>query len=325
MSARLSASFLADFAVAEADRFQSVGAGIRILRHSRFPASRDFLSLAVQLEFDPTDVGQDHELEITAIGPDGTDLVPAVRSVARPRLLTPESRIALFTVVSNMTALVFPQAGDYVFSIRVGGETIGTVPLLVVERPLARPQAARELKLTDGYNAFGEGRFEDARRIFREMTEEFPDYAESWNNLGFLQLILREPAEAEKSFQTARASGYGKEDIIEINLACCAYALGKFGDALTAFQAAFKVDSFTESSTLLGLVNDDVSAVPVHGIGNFVALASMNGAWAAVQMGDLQEASRLAALARTIGIADDGSPFADWLAASGRTLDERLT
>ena len=96
-----------------------------------FPAKQEMMVLALSIEWDVEGVGS-KEFKIDLMDPSGSPALTisgGTEIIARvPGDAPPQTRIVL-----PMQEVVFPQAGTYMFELKVGDETVRLAPLHLVE------------------------------------------------------------------------------------------------------------------------------------------------------------------------------------------------
>ena len=157
-------------------------------------------------------------------------MVPPTRPSIRSRSLCAGALILSLVACTSGGQLA---SGDGVFAPGVAGKA--EVDNLVVGHRLmaageyelaldAYTRAAAEEGLTiDTLSALGSanlrlGRLGQAEGLLRRATEEAPDFAPAWNNLGVLLMEKGEFAEAAEIFRRAFATDNGNSDQIRENL-----------------------------------------------------------------------------------------------------------
>ena len=157
-------------------------------------------------------------------------MVPPTRPSIRPRSLCAAALILTLAACAPGGQLA---SGDGVFAPGVAGKA--EVDNLVVGHRLmaageyelaleAYTRAAADQGLTvDTLSALGSanlrlGRLGQAEGLLRRATEEAPDFAPAWNNLGVLLMEKGEFAEAAEIFRRAFATDNGNSDEIRENL-----------------------------------------------------------------------------------------------------------
>ncbi len=131
-------AFLADSALSHADgKIYVIGGGVEMLSGPEFPLRHPNLSLVVKLQFSPAECGRTHPIEVQGLDSDAKPFGPTLRVDATPQRNSQfPTRPVGVQFVLNMQNIQIDKPGDYVFSILVGGEERGTVPLSVSKSAL---------------------------------------------------------------------------------------------------------------------------------------------------------------------------------------------
>jgi Family of unknown function (DUF6941) len=137
---KLSVAILADSAIANPQdgKLYLLGGGISTIGVPGFPAMHPALSLAVGIEYTPSECSRDHHLEVRLIDPDGRDLTPTLKRDGAPqRNPADPTAPVLWLTVFNYMALQFGKPADNAFSIVLDGQEIDSLPLRVIQIPQA--------------------------------------------------------------------------------------------------------------------------------------------------------------------------------------------
>lgn len=133
---KLAVALLADSAIANPQdgKLYVLGGGISTIGVPVFPAMHPALSLAVGLEFTPSECNRQHDLEVRLLDPDGHDLTPTLKRQGTPQRnpidpMTP----AVWMTVFNYMQLQFAKPADNAFSIVLDGQEIDSLPLRVIK------------------------------------------------------------------------------------------------------------------------------------------------------------------------------------------------
>jgi len=138
---RLTVAAVADAAIANPQdgKLYILGGGISVIGVQRFPVQHPALSLALGIEFSPTECGRQHTLEVYLLDPDGKPLVPGLTQQFVPPPNPADATLPTsWQAVINYQQLQFQKAGDNAFSIVIDGQEVASLPLRVFQVP-ARP------------------------------------------------------------------------------------------------------------------------------------------------------------------------------------------
>jgi hypothetical protein len=133
---KLAVALLADSAIANPKdgKLYVLGGGIDTVQFDRFPAQLPAFSLAIKIEFSPSECGRAHTLEIHPVDDDGKAIAPPLshqftqhRNDVDPTL--PSSMQA----VINFQQLPLTKPSQNAFSIVLDGKEIDSLPLRVVQ------------------------------------------------------------------------------------------------------------------------------------------------------------------------------------------------
>lgn len=125
---KIDLAFLSDAATVDAAGKLSVLGIFDRIHAQEFPARHGRLCLVLRMETHAADAG-DRTAEIRLVTPGGEDLVRLDGKIhVGPTLSDLPSRIPQ---VLNLDGVVFPEAGAYLFEIRIDGDLLATVPLLL--------------------------------------------------------------------------------------------------------------------------------------------------------------------------------------------------
>lgn len=135
---RLTVAVVADAAIANPQdgKLYILGGGISVIGVQRFPVQHPALSLAVGVEFSPSECGRQHTLEVYLLNPDGQPLVPGLtQQFVPPRNLADATLPSSWQAVINYQQLQFQKPGDNAFSIVIDGQEVASLPLRVFQVP----------------------------------------------------------------------------------------------------------------------------------------------------------------------------------------------
>jgi hypothetical protein len=111
-------------------KFSLLGGGIETIFAPIFPVIHPRLALVVKLRALSPEVEQDHTFRVDIIGPNDFHVTPEARVEFRTGALPSEpDRPITFTLVMNMSSLVFPEPGMYLGHLYVDSQEVGTFPL----------------------------------------------------------------------------------------------------------------------------------------------------------------------------------------------------
>ncbi len=178
--------------------------------------------------------------------------------------------------------------------------------------------------LTQGFKAYTAGDLAAAEKIFREITERFPDSADGQNNLGFVLLSKGDAEAGKRAFLRARELGYSRLEVSDANIAAADYVLGDFSAAGALFQGCLKQYSAPGGSTLLGLGPRGLFPVSVSSASGYVALMNLNSAWCALHLGDSAAAVRHLEVAKALEQELGAGAMSEELARSMSVLESEL-
>jgi len=297
-------AFLAEHVIAHGDgKFYALGGGIEELEFGELPSPGSKLALLVRLRFTPEECNRQHQLELAGNGPDGKAFISAAGFSVRPQL--PEGAPgALFQFVHQLDSVRFQTPGTHHFSIRLAGLEVGGLDLRV---KLRKPDAATEGIATadtlfhlmqHGYAAFQAGDVEAAKAVFETMAKQFPESADAKNNLGFTQLVLKQPTEALKSFIEAERIGVRTPQILHANIACCHLLMRRREAAFETFKGLVSSPFDATGSYLVAVGRHDYQVVALKSSTDFVALMAVNASRSALLLGKAADAQTLAQVAQ---------------------------
>lgn len=148
---RVAVAVLADSAIANPQdrKLYILGGGISMIGVQRFPAQQPALSLALGIEFAPSECGRPHTLEVHLLDADGKPLVPALTQQFVPQKNPADPTLPNgWQAVINYQQLQFPKPGDNAFSIVIDAQEVASLPLRVYQiqaltgGPASGPQPA---------------------------------------------------------------------------------------------------------------------------------------------------------------------------------------
>jgi hypothetical protein len=304
---RVSVAFLADYASIQEDgnKVHVLGAGIESLTARTFPLVQANLALVMKLAFDQHEWGLVHVIQVRTTDEAGNELQPqrAISIVPQPPAevvpagsVSPGGQATVsLPIVHNMRDLQFPKPGRYDFAIVLpDGASAATLQLQVAG---STDEASLQTILTAGYNAFVEGETEKAWAIFDEALKTAPGSPDAHNDYGFLNLSRGRPSEALVLFERARELGYELTELLDANIACCHYLLGKYQGAFAEFRRLMGSEFQNTPSVLFALDRDGIVAVELQIAVHFISLMALNAGYAALRSGLVDDATQFAQIA----------------------------
>lgn len=115
-------------------KFSVLGGGIENIYVPAFPAVHPGLALVVRLSVQVSEANQSHDFRVDIAGPNDFYVtsggIVGFRSVA---LQEEPDRPTTVNLVMNMSLLVFPEPGMYLFRLYVDTKEVGNYPLYVLE------------------------------------------------------------------------------------------------------------------------------------------------------------------------------------------------
>src|SRR5439155_26940025 len=120
------------------------------------------------------------------------------------------------------------------------------------------PEVLAQGMLNEGYQAFGKGDIEGARKTFETVVANFPSVSGGYNNLGFVLLTVGDAAPAKAAFVKARELGYEQRQLLDANIATTQYLVGDSADALVLFEHCLATYGFTGEAVLMGINENQV-------------------------------------------------------------------
>jgi hypothetical protein len=140
---KLAVAILADSAIANPQdgKLYVLGGGISSIGAGAFPATHPALSLALNLEFAPSECEKSHQVEVHLLDPDGRELLPPFRQSIVPQKNPMDPTLPSgWVTVFNYVGLTFPKPAENAFSVLVDGHEVASLPLRIIQA--ARPVAA---------------------------------------------------------------------------------------------------------------------------------------------------------------------------------------
>jgi len=290
---------LADYALAHEDgKLYVTGGGLHELRFGRLPAVYARVCLALEMQFDPSELGVAHFFVIDATDPLGQ---PYIKQQALTITSPPASAQATSNrtqLVYNMLNLTFQHEGEYVFNVRVGDEAQAALPLRVTVVPGSSTEMSALLhRVEEGFAAFGASDLDAAEEHFLAVTETMPSLAVAHNNLGFVRLSKGKVEEALATFKKAQETGFDRLELLEANIACCYYLLGNADASLALFENCLNARSFSAVAVLHGLSSGGLFLVSLPSAGAYTRLMALNAGWSAMRTGRNDLAGRYLGMA----------------------------
>ena len=127
----VSLAVLADYAIVSQDgKLSIMGIFDSINPHQPFPFSLPQMYLVVAYTAGAAEYGSEKDVEIVLLSEDGRRLLSLKQKMVVPRPEIPGS-LAQMNQIAGLSRYKFTEAGSYEFSILVGGEEKGSVPLRV--------------------------------------------------------------------------------------------------------------------------------------------------------------------------------------------------
>jgi tetratricopeptide (TPR) repeat protein len=305
---RLTLAFLADFALAHPDgKLYVTGGGLHQLRFAALPGIYPYMSLALEVQFDPTERSVFQAVDIEVLDPRGEAFLkaPALSVGLPPSSIEVTGSHA--QLVINWHNLTFHHEGQYVFNVRIGTGPRTSIPLEVVLDPgSATSISAVHQTLEQGFAAFTAGDLDAAEQRFRAAIDAIPTLGVAHNDIGFVQLTKGLVEEALISFNRALETGFDRLELLEANMACCFFRLGNYEASLALFQNCLSIRSFSGGAVLHGLGPQGLFLVSLPSAGTYTRLMGANAAWSAHRAGRDELAERFLAMAEGIvGLPED--------------------
>jgi tetratricopeptide (TPR) repeat protein len=281
---RVALAMLADYALAHDDgKLYVTGGALHQLRFGRLPAVYPRVCLALDLLFEPTELGSSHLVMIEAVDPAGQPYIkPAALTVTPPPPTIDISRTHT-QLVYSMVNLTFQAEGEHVFRVTIGGQVQASLPLRVTVVPGSSTEMSALLhRIEEGFAAFGVGDIDGAEQRFRGVVDAMPSMAVAHNNLGFVLLSKGHAEEALASFKQAQEVGFDRPELLDANMGCCYYLLGTPQAALALFDNCLNARAFTGSSVLHGVKGDGLFLVQLPSASAYTRLMALNAGWSAL-------------------------------------------
>jgi transcriptional regulator with XRE-family HTH domain len=171
------------------------------------------------------------------------------------------------------------------------------------------PETRAARLLGAGYQAYVEGRIDEASGIFRSVVERFPDVAGGHNNLGFVLLAGGNFEEALSEFRRARTLGFKDEAILHANIGSCQYMIGMgsgpslapFEEALREYQAGLRNPMLGAGGAVLWAIDElRMFQVQVDTAAVYLSVAALGAAWSAFRLERLPLSHQFLQLLRTV-------------------------
>lgn len=286
--------FLAEHATAQPDgKFSIIGGHFSVVQGDRLPIQVVRLSLGVRIEFGPPEFGQNHRIEIASRGPAGLEITKPFALSFTPRRDPQDPEVTAFPFVYHMSNLVLATEGTYEFVVVGDGSPLAVGQLEArLRRPLAAP-AEWDQDVTRGYEAYANGDIATSVAVFSDLAMRFPDVPEVRNNHGYLLLENGQAREALEEFTAAAKLRYVRPELLEANVACCEYSLGRFEEALERFSRAGEQRMYVGGDAFLFALNGTtLTAVHLNSGADYAALMDLNSAWSALSAGHHDSAKR---------------------------------
>jgi Tfp pilus assembly protein PilF len=138
-------------------------------------------------------------------------------------------------------------------------------------------------RIQAGFDAFRSGDVKAAEQLLRDVLQDDESNPQAHNNLGFILMCQHKYPAASQEFSRARELGYSELPIWSVNLGCCFYGLGEYEQAAKVFEQSLAMSSPTYA-VLCAISDTDLKAVSLTSASNFVALVSLNIAWALARL-----------------------------------------
>lgn len=130
-------AFLADAAEVSSDgKLYALGAGVNVIRATKFPVMHPHLSLVIRLRLHPTECNREHRLDVELWDPDGKSLARLDGKFGAAQPEAHGTRPAFVQMVFNYVNTEFLRPGDFAFHVLVNGQHFKELPVFVEEVPL---------------------------------------------------------------------------------------------------------------------------------------------------------------------------------------------
>lgn len=102
-----------------------------------------------------------------------------------------------------------------------------------------------EDQLDQGTQLMGENLLNDAKKVFKSLIKNYPDFAEGYNKLATLLFMKGEYAESV--FECERTLKLNPHHFGALNgMGMCLYQLARYDEALTSFKRALEIQPYAD-------------------------------------------------------------------------------
>ena len=102
-----------------------------------------------------------------------------------------------------------------------------------------------ESQLDQGTRLMGENLLDEAKKVFKSLIINYPDFAEAYNKLATLLFMKGEYSESV--FECERALKLNPDHFGALNgMGMCLFQLARYDEALTSFQKALKIQPYAD-------------------------------------------------------------------------------
>ncbi len=113
-------------------KFSLLGGGIENIYASTFPAIHPGIALVVRLRAQVSETDQSHKFRVDINGPKDFHVTAGDVVEFRPKVSQDKhDRPNILNLILNMSPLVFPEPGTYLFQLYVDSQEVGNFPLFV--------------------------------------------------------------------------------------------------------------------------------------------------------------------------------------------------
>lgn len=279
---------LAHYAYVDGDgAYSIIRGGISTLQVPAVPWRMPNLSVAIRLVFDADDYGSQHvaEASLTHVDSGLTIWSHAIAISAAPDQGTRPSQSV--PLVINIQQLTLPEAGRYRMVLGRGATVIGSAEVEVRVANIAPAPAIVDIpQVNEASGAFARGEYSKAIDILTALADAYPELAIAHNNLGFALLSQGLVKEGVPHLLRAAELHFDRPDILEMNLACADYVLGRFRAASERLRALEAGGIFEGGAFLLGVVDSRLYSAVVRNEVEYLQLGMLNHAWAELRQGN---------------------------------------
>lgn len=132
---RISTALLCDAATVREGLLHILGGGVSVMGRAEFPAPM-LVQLAILIHQHPTELGQDHVLDVVVQNVDGARVAEASVQWSTPAAAIPGFRELAQPVVLPLQDIGLPQPGAYSVELLINGHHEASVGFEVVTGPL---------------------------------------------------------------------------------------------------------------------------------------------------------------------------------------------